>query len=349
MTGSAALSDAQAVQVAIEEAPEQKAADAHKHAEAFATLKQERQALLGRIELVEAQPADVLQQEKPAAELEAAVSRDRTLLDIAQAEVAAANETLRHAAASVTEAQKHHDDAHAAHERVNAAVTATDLDHQIGLYRADIACLEGALAKAEAAHADVQALTAQAANIEIDGAALKRLRTVAEKMVPLQARRDAALTRIEYRLTRAIDVDGKTIEGHGELLLESEKTLSLPGIGELVIKPGETNLSALIDELLALESEHARLLEELGVPGVAQAQARHEKWQALTAEKAGHARTLEHHAPDGIDGVARSARAAHTASRAGRAARESGRCRGRVADCRCKERVRRIRAHRSRR
>ncbi|KMY86047.1 DNA double-strand break repair Rad50 ATPase [Candidatus Paraburkholderia calva] len=122
-------------------------------------------------------------------------------------------------------------------------------------------------------------------------------------MLPLQARKDAASTRIEYRLNRAITVDGTTLGGSGELLLESEKTLSLPGLGELVIKPGETDLSALSAQLRELEREHAQVLRELGVASLAEANRHHEKWQQLTAEKSTHVRVLELHAPKGIEAL----------------------------------------------
>ncbi len=120
----------------------------------------------------------------------------------------------RQAVAAVADAQKHHDDALAAHERANAAIAESDLDHQSTLYRADVARLEGALAS-------------QAAQIEIDAKKLRRLREVAERIVLLQARKDAALTRIEYRLTQPITVDGVALEDDGELWLEGERTFAL--------------------------------------------------------------------------------------------------------------------------
>ncbi|KND56845.1 DNA double-strand break repair Rad50 ATPase [Candidatus Burkholderia verschuerenii] len=285
------------------EALEQKAALAQERAKASAELERVQRDLLQQRELVQSQHANLMQQEQAARDLEQAVDRDRRALQTAQATVAEASDAHQRASLAVADAQKRHDESHAAHELANAAVTASDLDQHAKLYRADIACLDDALTRANTANADIHALTEQAARVEIDAKKLKRLRVLAETMLPLLARKDAALTRIEYRLSCAITVDGVTLKGSGELLLESEKTLNLPGLGELIIKPGESDLSALIDQLRALESEHARLLLELGVSSVADANLRHEKWQQLTAEKATHARMLEHHAPKGIESL----------------------------------------------
>jgi hypothetical protein len=285
------------------EALEQKAAHARTRADAFAALERARNDLTQKIELANAQHASLLQQEKAATELEGAVAKDRALLDTAQAAVAEAALAHQTNVGAVAHAQKHLELADAAHERALAAMTAAALDAQALVYRNDIARLDDARAKAEAANQEVHALTARAAAVEIDANKLKRLRAACDKMVPLQARKDAALTRIEYRLEKAIHVDGAAHEGIGEMRLERDTTLVLPGIGEITIRPGESNLSALADELRSLDTERTHLLRELGVASVAEADARHEQWRTLTAERTQHARTLEHHAPKGIDSL----------------------------------------------
>jgi hypothetical protein len=285
------------------EALEQKAADARTRAEAFAALERARIDLAQKIELASAQHASLLQQEKAATELESAVANDRASLETAQAAVADAVLAHQANAHAVAEAQKRHELADAAHERALAAMSAADLDAQSLVYRKDIARLDDALARAEAANQEMHALTARAAALEIDVNKLKRVRAVVEKMVPLQARKDAASTRIEYRLDQAIQVDGAALAGFGEMRLEGDTTLALPGIGEITIRPGESDLSALVDELRSLDTERARLLRELGVTSVAEADARHEQWTTLKGEREQHARTLEHHARGGIDAL----------------------------------------------
>ncbi|WP_277184583.1 AAA family ATPase [Caballeronia sp. BR00000012568055] len=282
---------------------EVKAEKYKKEAEAFVALERVRESIRQKIDFANAEQALLVQQEKAASDIENAVADDRKLLVTTQAALGEVSDVHQRAIGAAAEAQKHHDDAHAALDLANVAVSARDLADQANLSRADIARLEDTLAKAEASGAEMHALTAQAAQAEIDVNKLKRLRVVVEKIMPMQARKDAALTRIEYRLTSAISVDGATLEGNGELRLESEKTLILPGLGELIIKPGETSLSALLDELRTLDAERARLLIELNVASLNEGNARFERWQSLSADKANHARTLELHAPKGIDAL----------------------------------------------
>lgn len=285
------------------EAMQQKADEATKRAVAFAELERRHKELAQLIELAHAEHKGLLQQEQAAVDLDASISSDRQSLAAAQAAVADAIAGHQLAAVAVASAQKACDEAGAAFELANAAVTAADLKGQAALHGNEIARLASAVEKAEAASAAVRALAGEAAQVEIDAAKLQRLQAVSDQIVPLQARKDAALTRIEYRLTGPITIDGATVDGQGVVLLDSEKTIGLPGLGDLIVVPGVSDVSALIDALQALEAERARLLLEMGVPSVAEAVSRRDRWKALSAEKAGQAGILALHAPNGIDAL----------------------------------------------
>ncbi|CAN0627354.1 AAA_23 domain-containing protein [Burkholderia multivorans] len=285
------------------EAMQQKADEATKRAVAFAELERRHKELSQLIELAHAEHKGLLQQEQAAVDLDASISSDRQSLAAAQAAVADAIEGHQLAAVAVASAQKACEEAGAAFELANAAVTAADLKGQAALHGNEIARLASAVEKAEAASAAVRALAGQAAQVEIDAAKLQRLQAVSEQIVPLQARKDAALTRIEYRLTGPITIDGETVDGQGVVQLDSEKTIGLPGLGNLIVVPGVSDVSALIDALQALEAERARLLLEMGVPSMAEAVSRRDRWKALSAEKAGQAGILALHAPNGIDAL----------------------------------------------
>ncbi len=285
------------------EAMQQKADEATKRAAAFAELERRHKELAQLIELAHAEHKGLLQQEQAAVDLDASISSDRQSLAAAQAAVADAIAGHQLAAVAVASAQKACDEAGAAFELANAAVTAADLKGQAALHGNEIARLASAVEKAEAASAAVRALAGEAAQVEIDEAKLQRLQAVSDQIVPLQARKDAALTRIEYRLTGPITIDGATVDGQGVVLLDSEKTIGLPGLGDLIVVPGVSDVSALIDALQALEAERARLLLEMGVPSVAEAVSRRDRWKALSAEKAGQAGILALHAPNGIDAL----------------------------------------------
>ncbi|CAN0626680.1 AAA_23 domain-containing protein [Burkholderia multivorans] len=285
------------------EAMQQKADEATKRAAAFAELERRHKELSQLIELANAEHKALLQQEQAAVDLDASIASDRQSLETAQAAVADAIAGHQLAAAAVASAQKACDEAGTAFELANAAVTAADLKGQAALHGNEIARLASAVEKAEAASAAVRALAGQAAQVEVDAAKLQRLQAVSDQIVPLQARKDAALTRIEYRLTGPITIDGATVDGQGVVLLDSEKTIGLPGLGDLIVVPGVSDVSALIDALQTLEAERARLLLEMGVPGVAEAVSRRDRWKALSAEKAGQAGILALHAPNGIDAL----------------------------------------------
>ncbi|KDB09361.1 hypothetical protein LIG30_1640 [Burkholderia sp. lig30] len=285
------------------EAMQQKADEATKRAVAFAELERRHKELAQLIELAHAEHKGLLQQEQAAVDLDVSISSDRQSLAAAQAAVADAIGGHQLAAAAAASAQKACDEAGAAFELANAAVMAADLKGQAALHGNEIARLASAVEKAEAASAAVRALAGEAAQVEIDAAKLQRLQAVSDQIVPLQARKDAALTRIEYRLTGPITIDGATVDGQGVVLLDREKTISLPGLGDLIVVPGVSDVSALIDALQALEAERARLLLEMGVPSVAEAVSRRDRWKALSAEKAGQAGILALHAPNGIDAL----------------------------------------------
>ncbi|WP_308142728.1 AAA family ATPase [Burkholderia pseudomallei] len=278
-----------------------KAADALKRAEAFDQLERQHREIQQKLEFATIERNALLQQEKQAADLETAVANDRDALSAAEVAAAQANDAHQTAKSAVANAQATSDNASAALELANAAVTVAELQRQLEVYRGDITRIELALEKAAEASEAVRELTRQAALVEIDEKKFKRLQGVIEKIVPLQARKDAALTRIEYRLTGEISVDGTPVHGDGTILLDGQKTIGLPGLGELTIVPGVSDVSALIAELQTLEVERGKLLLELGVTSPVDASTRLARWKELVAEKGSHSRILELHAPNGLE------------------------------------------------
>ncbi|AKJ66941.1 hypothetical protein PATSB16_04930 [Pandoraea thiooxydans] len=280
-----------------------KAAAAVKRADALDELDREYQTTQQKHALAAAEHDGLLQQERHAADLENAIEKDRAALSAADLAATRATETLQAAGVAAASARAASDAAGRALETANAAIAAAELREQIDNYQKNITRLDQALKSAAKASEDTQELTRQAALIEIDSKKFKRLQTIAEKIVPLQAKRDAALTRIEYRLTDEISVDGAPVSGSGAILLDGQKTISLPDLGELTIVPGITDVSAIVAELRALEVEHGKLLLELGVPTLAEATARLARWKELIAERDTHAKILEMHAPHGLDAL----------------------------------------------
>ncbi len=282
---------------------EQKALEAQLRADAAAELERSLQGLAQSLHLSEAELALSLQQEQAAAELEAAAARERQQLDAARAGVAAVESEHAQAAASVTQFEQAYGEANRALELANAAVTAGDLRNQIGLHRAEIERLETAIAAAAQANEAVLEATRAAAALEIDEKQLKRLQSLDAGLTVLRARTEAAMTRIEYRLSGTITVGGAPLSGEGVLRVDEAKLIGLGELGELRVIPGVSDLPAQLTELTSLEAQRAQVVQALGVASLGEAEARQEQWKTLVAQRKSQAKILEVHAPQGIEAL----------------------------------------------
>ncbi|MFL9962835.1 AAA family ATPase [Paraburkholderia sediminicola] len=282
---------------------EQKAVLAQQRADAAAELERSLHGLAQSLQVSEAELALSLQQEQGAAELEAAVTRERQQLDAARANVSAAQTEYAQAATGVAQFEQAAADANRALELANAAVTAADLRSQIGFYRTESERLDAAITAAGKANDAVLEAAREAAAVEIDEARLRRLSALDGELIVLRARTEAAMTRIEYRLSGALTVDGAQITGEGVLRVDDEKLIGLGELGELRVIPGVSDLSGQLSELALLEAAHAQLLQALGVASLGDAQARHEKWTTLIAQQKSQAKILDVHAPQGIEAL----------------------------------------------
>jgi DNA repair exonuclease SbcCD ATPase subunit len=282
---------------------EQKAVLAQQRADAAAELERSLQGLAQSLQVSEAELALSLQQEQGAAELEAAVARERQQLDAARANVSAAQTEHAQASGGVAQFEQAFAEASRALELANAAVTVADLRSQIGFYRTESERLEAAIAAAGKANDAVLEAARDAAAVEIDEAKRKRLATLDGELTLLRARTEAAMTRIEYRLNGALTVDGEQLTGEGVLRVDDERLIGLGELGELRVIPGVSDLSAQLAELASLEAQHAQLLQALGVASLGEAEARYEKWKTLVAQQKSQAKILDVHAPQGIDAL----------------------------------------------
>ncbi|MBC8737145.1 GTP-binding protein [Paraburkholderia sp. UCT31] len=285
------------------EALDVQAAEAQARADAVKQLESQFAQLQQTLALARVELKLLLDKEQTAATAEANLEKQRVQLEQAKAALVATQEAYQHATNEVALTKNAHEVATKALDTANAAVNASDLANQIGMLRGEIARLEKAIAAAEAASTAVQVATRDAAAEEVDAAKLKRLKIVARDIVPLRAQKDAALTRLEYRLTGGITLNGEAVSGTGSLSLETQAVFGLPGLGELTVIPGVSNVSEITSQLEALEAEQHSLLQALGVASPAEADARNERWKGLVSEKKSHEQILSLHAPHGIEAL----------------------------------------------
>jgi hypothetical protein len=283
------------------EAMREKAAAATARAQSFDALQRAHDELAQKLKVTTVEHGALLEKEQQAAALETSVKEDRKALEHAKTIAEQADAAHMRAQGTVEHAQKASDDAQGLLAKANAAERGAELKAQLEAQRAEISRIETTLAKAVESSDKVQALTREAALAEIDEKKLKRLDQIGTRIVPLQARRDAALTRIEYRLTGAIMIDGAPVQGDGVVRLDGEKIIGLPGLGELTIVPGVSDLSGLLTELQDLEAEQGKLILELGISGYAEGVERQARWRSLCTDRDGHVRMLEAHAPNGLE------------------------------------------------
>lgn len=179
---------------------------------------------------------------------------------------------------------------------------------------AKAASTAAALANAETEHAKLLVLQQQAAGSVITRQELEMLRSRHHQLQTLRARQAAAATRLRLALAdgQHIELGDEKLSGTAERLLLETTTVTLPGLGQLEITPGGTNLAELRREETAIADNHTTLLQRLGVDTLEAAEARAQlHHQYLLDIKACQA-MLKAFAPEGIDAL-RSAKAAHEA------------------------------------
>lgn len=152
---------------------------------------------------------------------------------------------------------------------------------------ADIARMEAALSRAEEFGHAIAQLRTRAAAAMLSKADLSALAKLDQSVRETRIQRDAIATRIAYRLEPGRRIDAGTLgslEGSGNEHLTSPLTLRIEGVGEIDIAPGGEDIARLSDALERVTGEFASRCAALGVKDLADAQARHTRWQEIEQE-----------------------------------------------------------------
>jgi len=179
------------------------------------------------------------------------------------------------------------------------------LTQQAADARARSAELASLLQRATSEHERAAHLKRDAALQRMAPDDLAALRTQQLRLNELHIRQTAVATRLRFVLDAGatVTLGDEAISAQVERLLVAPTVLSMPGIGQLHIAPGGSDLAELAQAQAQLQDAHRALLQRLGLPGLAEAEAR-DKAHAQTladADAADKARKLL--APKGLDAL----------------------------------------------
>jgi hypothetical protein len=287
------------------EALEKKAADAQgKVSElrsaksALAQLEAMQNAGREQLRLLREREQDAHRELEALAIVEADHLKARREAEEAAAELQGLAQAMETAASAVEKAQQQL-------QLALSAEQAQDLRTQAELQQAEVERIEQELANAQGVSAQIKAISAQADDTEVDEAKLRKLRTLENELSGLQAKMEAAGTRIEYRLEARgqITLNGEPLQGSGHKLLEGKSILSIPQIGEVAITLGASNISALSSQHSEKKSEQSALLFALGAGSLSDAEQRLAAHQDHKRELDNLRKLLRIHAPNGVEAL----------------------------------------------
>lgn len=277
-----------------------------------AQARAQLQALVRQEEAVQRLRQDADEAQRLAQALREQAARDQQdaeTLGQLRADAAGAARSAAQAAEAAARAAQAREQAEAALQGARAAVEAlqearrqAEMRDALRRVLNDEARLAAALHAAQAAETQAADLEAQWRQARIDAERLAALRKLGQQCEGLRLRQEAAATRIRHILEpgASLTLDGQALRGEGEALLSEAAELRLPGLGALLIQPGGQDLPALRRELADAQARLAQGLSALGVPSLAQGEARLARAEQLERELAQARLALAAHAPQGL-------------------------------------------------
>ncbi len=179
------------------------------------------------------------------------------------------------------------------------------LSQQLGDAKTRAAQVGALLDRASAAHERASTLQRDARLLRTDPGDLKALRSQQRRLTELEIRQAAVATRLRFELDAGTSVQlaGETVSGVCDRLLVAPATLAIPGIGQLHIAPGGSDLAELAQEHAQLQDEHRALLQRLGLSCLAEVEAREQSHAQKIAEATSAEKARNLLAPEGLDAL----------------------------------------------
>jgi len=177
------------------------------------------------------------------------------------------------------------------------------LSRQLGDAKTRTAELGALLERASAEHERAATLQREATLLRIEPGDLKTLRAQQRRLTELEIRQAAVATRLRLELVAGASVQlaGESISGQCERLLVAPATLTIPGIGQLQIAPGGSDLAELAQEHAQLQDEHRALLQRVGQSTLAEVEAREQLHALKLVEATSAEKARKLLAPKGLD------------------------------------------------
>lgn len=208
--------------------------------------------------------------------------------------------------------QARQEQAAAAHEAARMALSAAHAQAAHDAGARELAGVEQRLAQVAQQWVDVQQMQAELRRLRqelqavaIDTTALPALRALHDKEQRLQLQREAVATRVSFTLEEGqqLQLGDEALIGQGEHLLLTAKTLHIPGVGQVHIQPGGTDLAECARQLACVADDMRVSLGRLGVASLVEAEQRAEKQRVLTQQIQQQEVLLSRYAPQGVDAL----------------------------------------------
>jgi DNA repair exonuclease SbcCD ATPase subunit len=172
-----------------------------------------------------------------------------------------------------------------------------------------------AFEEASALRARLREREARLRGIRVDPLGVQRLREAVGEQRVADARLEAAAVRVRLQAATDLVVGGEPVPRgeHREWRVERTRVLTVDGLLELEIVPGEGGLGPLRDEARDARTRVERLLQELGVESLGAAEVLLEERTRLQGLADLDRERLRDHAPDGVDALEKRALEAEAA------------------------------------
>jgi len=145
----------------------------------------------------------------------------------------------------------------------------------------------------------------QAAENNIDGQAVQRLKATELELNNERIRSRTIATRLNWELEpeATLVLNGHPLKGQGEQQLLEASRLTIPGVGTLGITPGGEELAATRRKLESLEQTHQQQLAALGVVSIDDAEQRKAAFDGAAQQRQHAEELLRSVAPGGIEAL----------------------------------------------